>query len=61
MPDITMCKDKTCPMSKNCHRFMVKPGALQSFFVGSPRKADDLCEYYVCIDDAKDLAINTKK
>lgn len=25
MPDITMCTNKSCPLNRNCYRFMAKP------------------------------------
>lgn len=25
MPDISMCKNETCPLRKTCYRFMAKP------------------------------------
>jgi len=39
MPDITMCKDNSCPMKDNCYRHTAKPNPRrQSYFIHSPRK-----------------------
>ncbi len=47
MADITMCQDKKCPKRENCYRYKVKPSLYrQSYFVRTPRKEDNTCEYY---------------
>ncbi len=33
MPDISMCKNDTCPLKKSCYRFMATPGMRQSYSV----------------------------
>lgn len=46
MADITMCKDDTCPMAKDCYRHNAKANPFwQSWFVDSPRKGDECSEF----------------
>lgn len=34
MPDISMCQNKECPLSKKCYRFLAEPNPYrQSYFV----------------------------
>ena len=46
MPDITMCKNKTCPLNEKCYRFMAKPDARQSFAVFT-QEVDGTCDYFM--------------
>lgn len=46
MADITMCRDKRCPMFKTCYRAQATPnGQWQSWFAKSPRKGTK-CKHY---------------
>jgi len=45
MPDITMCKDDTCPLRWKCYRYMAIPSGRQSYFTESPREVAR-CEYF---------------
>jgi len=46
MPDVTMCKGGSCPLRESCYRHTAKPGALQSYFLTPPVKADSTCSYF---------------
>ena len=47
MPDITMCKDSTCPKNEKCQRYTSDPNPLwQAYFTESPRE-DKECNRYV--------------
>lgn len=46
MPDITKCKDETCPLKDMCYRYTVEPNELwQSYFADSPRNGNE-CEMF---------------
>ena len=46
LPDITMCADKECPLSKQCYRFTAEPNEFrQSYFSVSPRDESG-CSYF---------------
>ena len=46
MADITMCKDKECPMKEKCYRFTARVNEFrQSYFAESPREWDK-CDYF---------------
>lgn len=46
MPDITMCRDTTCPQNGKCYRYVALPNPYrQSYFMSSPKKMDG-CDYY---------------
>lgn len=46
MPDITMCRDSTCPMRGECYRYRAMPCEWrQSYFMGTIRKSDTECDY----------------
>lgn len=47
MPDITLCKDETCKIKKDCYRYTAIPGEYQSYFMNSPRKNSDKCEFLI--------------
>ena len=45
--DITMCKDNNCLLKDNCLRFKGEPNKYQqSYFLESPLKSDNTCEYF---------------
>lgn len=48
MPDITMCRDRDCPIRMDCYRFRAIPDRLtQSWFIESPRKPGAArCTYF---------------
>ena len=47
LPDMTMCRDDSCPMKTACYRFMLKgDDNWQSYFVTSPRDGDT-CTYQI--------------
>lgn len=46
MPDISMCRDSTCPMRGECYRYRARPCKWrQSYFMGTIRKSDTECIY----------------
>lgn len=49
MPDITMCKNESCPVRKTCYRYMAKPTPeQQSYAIFLFLKKDDrvFCPHY---------------
>ncbi len=58
MPDITMCKDGSCPVRRHCYRFSAKATPQrQSYFMGSPRGDDeDACDHYMPTEVGDDVA-----
>jgi len=45
--DITMCQDNNCPNKEKCLRFKGEPNKYhQSYFLESPLKSDNTCEFY---------------
>jgi hypothetical protein len=45
MPDITMCRLKTCHLKNTCYRYMVTPSYRQTYFLDSPYKSGE-CEFF---------------
>ena len=46
MPDITMCKGEDCTQSYKCYRYTAEPSMMQSYFLESPNKKVNECEYF---------------
>lgn len=50
MPDISMCKNETCPLKETCYRFMASPSKYgQSYSNFTPKTSLDgktKCEYH---------------
>lgn len=46
MPDISMCSGEGCPQKNKCHRHTAKASDYQSYFMTSPIKDDQTCDYY---------------
>lgn len=38
MPDITMCKNKDCPLKDKCYRFTAEPSMRQFYFTENPSR-----------------------
>ena len=53
MPDISMCKDKSCPVSKLCHRFTATPSEYRQSYVVWPKYWKDWCKLYWANDKVK--------
>lgn len=50
--DITMCFGAYCPIKETCYRYTATSSEWrQSFFVESPIKEDNTCEYFMEIWD----------
>jgi len=49
MPDISMCENKDCELSKTCYRFNATPGCVQSYSIFKPVtiKGVVTCDYYM--------------
>ena len=46
MPDITMCTNKECLLSKGCYRYRAVPsGLMQSYAVFKAASAEHVCEH----------------
>lgn len=46
MPDITMCKEESCPKKMDCYRYRATPNTrYQSYFAGRPNNGDK-CEHF---------------
>jgi hypothetical protein len=60
MADITMCKDRDCPLRMKCHRYNAIPGERQSYFVESPRKGDK-CDYRIPSIGTEGLSVSEQK
>lgn len=50
MPDISMCKNKTCPLRNTCYRFIAEPNPHRQVYAEFDWKVVDngvvTCEYY---------------
>lgn len=50
MPDIAMCKNKTCTKKYNCYRYMATPSPEnQYYFKTSPNDNNEHCHYFMGI------------
>ena len=48
MPDISLCRNNTCPSKKYCYRYTAKPNELrQSYGSFEVKKGKDKCEFYI--------------
>ena len=48
MPDISMCEESTCPLSKTCYRYLATPNISQWYAMYTP--GED-CESYININE----------
>lgn len=47
MPDITLCKDKSCTLREQCYRFTAEPSDNQYYYQYSPYDSESGdCEFY---------------
>ena len=47
MPDISMCKNETCKLKKECYRYMATPSKYwQTYADIEPNKKGD-CDYFI--------------
>lgn len=44
MPDISMCKDNSCPSRKRCYRWMAVPAPIQSYMDFKCPPNEDKCD-----------------
>ena len=52
MPDITMCRGKSCDCREKCYRYMAVPFRFwQAYFVG-PKKKGENCEHFWPLEKA---------
>ena len=52
MPDISMCRNKTCKMRHKCYRYMAKPhGFWQSYAAFKPNIKGE-CDAFISTDQA---------
>lgn len=58
MPEITMCRNHTCPMARDCYRHEARPSHVQAWFLVDPTPARTInaaqevswsCEYFLKI------------
>ena len=49
MPDISMCENKDCELSKTCYRFNATPGYVQSYSIFKPTTINGvvMCDNYM--------------
>jgi hypothetical protein len=52
MPDISMCSNDECPLSKTCYRFNAKPSEYRQSYTRFTPKIDEVldeveCDYYI--------------
>ena len=48
MPDISLCKNNTCPSRKYCYRYTAIPNEFrQSYGLFEVKEDENKCEYYL--------------
>lgn len=50
MPDITMCTNKDCQLSKDCYRFNAVPSGFQSYQKFNPFPDEEgkiICDFFI--------------
>jgi hypothetical protein len=50
MPDISMCIESKCPLSKTCYRFLATPSTPQWYSMYTP---GENCKSYIDINEKK--------
>lgn len=51
MPDISMCKNETCPSRFKCYRYQATPSKyLQCYASFAPKDGEDKCDYFWATD-----------
>ena len=51
MPDISLCGETDCPLSKTCYRFLATPSTPQWYSMYTP---GENCESYIDINEKKE-------
>lgn len=46
MPDISMCKDKTCPSRASCYRYRARPSKYRQAYSDYSCEGKERCEHY---------------
>jgi len=47
MPDITMCRNKSCPSRLKCYRFVAVPNDRRQSYAGfKPEDGENKCEHF---------------
>jgi hypothetical protein len=54
MPDITMCDNEYCPLSKECYRFCAVPSEYQSYSTFEFDLTAWECKYFMQINPKED-------
>lgn len=49
MPDMTMCRNETCPLKWDCYRYCAMPDDIQSFACFVFRDKDNACSHFMKI------------
>ncbi len=57
MPDISMCIESKCPLSKTCYRFLATPSNPQWYSKYTP---GENCESYIDINEKKEKRKQSK-
>lgn len=61
MPDITMCQDSACQVSRACYRHMAVPSEYrQSYFIGDVKEPSGACRYLLVIRPSDVLRVPLK-
>ena len=49
MPDISLCKNESCPLKDNCYRYTATPGEYQSYAEFEWEVIDQVayCKYFI--------------
>jgi hypothetical protein len=56
MPDISMCRNKECPLRSKCYRFLATPSFWQAYIDAKPITKEDgtvVCEHFYKADISK--------
>jgi hypothetical protein len=49
MPDLSMCRNRTCPSRGECFRYRAMPSQRQSITSFAPVLGEDRCDFFVKI------------
>lgn len=55
MPDISMCQNKECPLSKTCYRFLAEPDPYWQAYAGFQPDKNGKCEGYWPVNSKSQL------
>jgi hypothetical protein len=47
MPDISLCKNKICPLSEQCYRFKAQPDEFRQAYSEFEPDDDGNCEFFI--------------